>query len=406
MRVKIEKSRAVGRVVPPASKSMAHRLLIAAALAEGRTKVVDITPCEDVLATVNCLRELGVSSLIYGSIAEICGGNIKSAMPKGVLDCRESGSTLRFMLPIALLSGNEATFIGAPRLMERPMSIYEDICRERGLLFERGDGKITVRGPLLAGDYSLPGNISSQFITGLLYALSMLDGDSRIRITTKPESLSYIELTRSAMAEFGVEIIWEDERTLYIKGGQKYISPGDVFVERDYSGAAFPDAFNLLGGDVKVDGLDDGSLQGDRVYKKHYEALMTGTPTIDITDCPDLGPILFTLAAARSGGVFTGTKRLKIKESDRAAAMAEELSKFGALLSVGEDTVVVKAVPLSTPTKRLSSHNDHRIAMSLAVLSSVFGGEIEGAEAVAKSYPNFFEQIERLGIRVTKYENN
>lgn len=406
MRVKIEKSRAVGRIVPPASKSMAHRLLIAAALAEGRTKVVDITPCEDVLATVDCLRELGVSSLIYGSVAEICGGNIKSAMPKGVLDCRESGSTLRFMLPITLLSGNEATFIGAPRLMERPMSIYEDICRERGLLFERADGKITVRGPLLAGDYSLPGNISSQFITGLLYALSMLDGDSRIRITTKPESLSYIELTRSAMAEFGVEIIWEDERTLYIKGGQKYISPGEVFVERDYSGAAFPDAFNLLGGDVKVDGLDDGSLQGDRVYKKHYEALMTGTPTIDITDCPDLGPILFTLAAARSGGVFTGTKRLKIKESDRAAAMAEELSKFGALLSVGEDTVVVKAVPLSTPTKRLSSHNDHRIAMSLAVLSSVFGGEIEGAEAVAKSYPNFFEQIERLGIRVTKYENN
>ncbi len=406
MRVKIEKSRAVGRVVPPASKSMAHRLLIAAALSEGRTKVVDITPCEDVLATVDCLGELGVSSLIYGSIAEICGGNIKSAMPKGVLDCRESGSTLRFMLPIALLSGNEVTFIGAPRLMERPMSVYEDICRERGLLFERADGKITVRGPLLAGDYSLPGNISSQFITGLLFALSVLDDDSRIRITTKPESLSYIELTRSAMAEFGVEVIWEDERTLYIKGGQKYISPGDVFVERDYSGAAFPDAFNLLGGDVKVDGLDDCSLQGDRVYKKHYEALMTGAPTIDITDCPDLGPILFTLAAALSGGVFIGTKRLKIKESDRAAAMAEELSKFGALLSVGEDTVVVKAAPLSTPTERLCSHNDHRIAMSLAVLSSVLGGEIEGAEAVAKSYPNFFEQIERLGIKVTKYENN
>ena len=148
MRVKIEKSRAVGRVVPPASKSMAHRLLIAAALAEGRTKVVDITPCEDVLATVDCLRELGVSSLIYGSIAEICGGNIKSAMPKGVLDCRESGSTLRFMLPLALLSGNEATFIGAQRLMERPMSVYEDICRERGLLFERGDGKITVQDAL------------------------------------------------------------------------------------------------------------------------------------------------------------------------------------------------------------------------------------------------------------------
>ena len=406
MRVKIEKSRAVGRVVPPASKSMAHRLLIAAALAEGRTKVVDINPCEDVLATVDCLSELGVSALIYGNIAEICGGGVKSAMPKRALDCRESGSTLRFMLPLALLSGNEATFIGAPRLMERPMSVYEDICRERGLLFERSSEKITVRGPLRAGDYSLPGDISSQFITGLLFALSMLDGDSRIKITTKPESLSYIELTRSAMAEFGVEVIWEDERTLYIKGGQKYLSPGDVFVERDYSGAAFTDAFNLLGGDVKVEGLNDGSLQGDRVYKKHYEALLAGTPTIDVTDCPDLGPILFTLAAALSGGIFVGTKRLKIKESDRGAAMAEELSKFGAHISVGENTVVVEAAPLHTPKERLNSHSDHRIAMSLAVLSSVFGGEIDGAEAVAKSYPDFFEQIEKLGIKITKYENN
>ena len=329
MRVKIEKSRAAGRVVPPASKSMAHRLLIAAALSDGNSKIVDVTLCEDVLATVDCLSELGVSSLLYGNIAEIGGGSIKTARPKGVLNCRESGSTLRFMLPLALLSGNVTTFVGAPRLMERPMAVYEDICRERGLRFERGDGKITVCGPLAAGEYSLPGNISSQFITGLLFALSALDGDSRIRITTEIESLSYIELTRSAMATFGVEAAWEDERTLYIKGGQKYASPGNVFVERDYSGAAFPDAFNLIGGNVKVDGLSPTSLQGDRVYKEHYEALKAGAPTINITDCPDLGPILFTLAAALNGGRFIGTKRLKIKESDRAEAMASELAKSG-----------------------------------------------------------------------------
>ena len=404
MRVKIEKSYAAGRIVPPASKSMAHRLLIAAALSESRTKIVDVTLCEDVLATVDCLSELGVSSLLYGNIAEIEGGSIRTAMPKGVLNCRESGSTLRFMLPLALLSGNETTFIGATRLMERPMAVYEDICRERGLKFERSEGKITVCGPLEAGEYSLPGNISSQFITGLLFALSALDGDSRIRITTDIESLSYIELTRSAMATFGVEAAWEDERTLYIKGGQKYASQGNVFVERDYSGAAFPDAFNLIGGNVKVDGLSPTSLQGDRVYKEHYEALKVGAPTIDITDCPDLGPILFALAAGLYGGLFTGTKRLKIKESDRAAAMAEELSQFGAELIVEEDKVTVKKRELHTPTEILSGHNDHRIVMSLAVLASVYGGEIDGAEAVAKSYPSFFEHIKKLGIEFKTYE--
>ncbi len=405
MRVKIEKSRARGKIVPPASKSMAHRLLIGAALSEGNTKIVDITLSEDIKATLDCLSALGVNSLLYGEIAEISGG-IRKKKPKYELNCRESGSTLRFMIPLALLLGEEVTFVGAPRLMERPMGVYEDLCRERGFKFQRKDGKITVNGKLKAGEYSLPGNISSQFITGLLFALSTLDGDSRIRITTEVESRSYIELTRSAICEFGVEVIWEDERTLYIKGGQKYISPSKVFVERDFSGAAFPDAFNPLDGEVEVLGLKSDSLQGDRVYKEHFKALSSGTPTIDITDCPDLGPILFTLAAALHGAVFTGTARLKIKESDRAAVMAEELSKFGADIRVNEDSVTVNKAKLHAPTEILKGHNDHRIVMSLAVLSSLYGGEIEGAEAVSKSYPNFFEHIEKLGIKVKRYENN
>lgn len=404
MRVKIEKSRALGRIVPPASKSMAHRLLIGAALANENTKIVNITPCEDVLATIDCLSELGVSSLLYGSICEMNGCDINSARPKDVLNCRESGSTLRFMLPLALLSGNETTFIGAPRLLERPMKVYEDICRENGLKYIQTESKITVCGPLKAGEYPLPGNISSQFITGLLFALSTLSEDSRIMITTEVESRSYIELTLSAMAEYGVSVIWEDERTLYIKGGQKYSSKGTVFVEGDYSGAAFLDAFNLIGGEVAVDGLSPDSLQGDRVYKEHYKALLAGAPTIDITDCPDLGPILFTLAAAKNGAKFVGTKRLKIKESDRAAVMAEELSKFGADITVLDDEVVVAKSALHTPTVPLYGHNDHRIVMSLAVLSSLYGGEILGAEAVKKSYPNFFEHIKKLGIEFKTYE--
>ncbi len=403
MRVKIEKSIATGRVVPPASKSMAHRLLIGAALSADNTKIVDITMSEDIKATVDCLSALGVNSELIGSIAEISGG-IKYVTPKSELNCRESGSTLRFMIPIALLLDEKVTFIGAPRLMERPMGVYEDLCRERGFEFERFDGKITVKGKLKAGEYSLPGNISSQFITGLLFALSTLDGDSRIKITTEVESRSYIELTRGAMREFGVDAVWENDKTLYIKGGQKYMSPGDVFVERDYSGAAFPDAFNLVGGDVEVFGLSADSLQGDKVYKEHYKALADGAPTIDITDCPDLGPILFTLAAAKNGARFTGTKRLKIKESDRAAVMAEELSKFGATITVLDDEVIVEKTELHAPKEPLCGHNDHRIVMSLAVLLSLYGGEILGAEAVSKSYPNFFEHIEKLGIKVKEYE--
>ena len=404
MRVKIEKSKALGRVVAPSSKSMAHRLLISAALAEENTKIVNITPCEDVLATVDCLAELGVGSLLYGSIAEISGGNVRNAMPKRPLNCRESGSTLRFMLPLALLSGNETEFVGAPRLLQRPMKVYEDICLEKGLKFTQTDEKITVKGPLLAGEYSLPGNVSSQFVTGLLFALSTLSKDSRIKITTELESRSYIELTLSAMAEFGVYARWEDDYTLFIKGGQSYKTKGTVFVEGDYSGAAFPDAFNLIGGEVTVDGLNKDSLQGDRAYREHYKALAAGCPEIDITDCPDLGPILFTMAAALNGAKFVGTKRLKIKESDRAAVIAAELSKFGAHIELLENEAIVERRPLHAPAEPLCGHNDHRIVMSLAVLASLFGGEILGAEAVNKSYPEFFSHIRKLGIEFTTYE--
>ena len=404
MRVKIEKSIASGRIVPPSSKSMAHRLLICAALANENTEIFDVTPCEDVLATLECLSELGISSLFTGSAATIDGGNILSARPTKPLNCRESGSTLRFLLPIALLSGNEVEFIGAPILLERPMSVYSDLCNEKGLKYEQTKEKITVKGPLTAGEYSLPGNISSQFITGMLFALSALKEDSRIKLTSEIESRSYIELTRGAMQQFGISILWENENTLYIKGGQKYHHEGKVFVERDFSGAAFPDAFNLIGGEVYVDGLNENSLQGDRVYKEHYKAIKEGFPTIDITDCPDLGPILFTLAAANHGARFIGPKRLKIKESDRASVMAEELSKFGAVLELAENEVTVKPSKLKEPKELLYGHNDHRIVMSLAVLASLYGGEIDGCEAVNKSYPSFFDHIKKLGIAFKTYE--
>ena len=403
MRTKIYKSQAKGEIYAPTSKSMAHRLLIAAALAEGESVISGITPCDDVLATIDCLTALGVECKTSGDTVTVRGTDLRRSEPKIPLNARESGSTLRFMIPLALLSGNETVFHGAKRLLERPMEIYEELCESRRFRFARGGDTITVEGKLTGGEYSLPGNISSQFITGLLFALSATGDESRIKITTEIESKSYIELTRAAMAAFGVEVIWEDEFTLYIKGGQKY-SSRSLTVEGDYSGSAFLEAFNLFSGEVSVLGLSDSSLQGDRVYMEIYPLLKAGTPKINIEDCPDLGPILFAASAGLNGAEFVGTKRLKIKESDRAEAMAEELRKFGCNISVFENSVRIEKSDLRAPIDVLSGHNDHRIVMSLAVLASVFGGEIEGSEAVKKSYPDFFSDIEKLGIKFTHYE--
>lgn len=403
MRVKINPGVARGSIMAPPSKSMAHRLLICAAMAEGKSTVRGISDCEDVRATLDCMRALGVRAEVVGDTATVHGRNMCEAASDGMLSCRESGSTLRFLIPIALLSGNTTMFCGAASLMSRPMDVYRKICEERGLDFLADGKSITVKGPLRGGDYSVVGNISSQFISGLLFALPQLGSDSRIRIIPPIESRSYIEMTLAALTVFGVCAEWEDEHTIYIRGGQKYRA-ADVSVEGDYSGAAFPDALNLFGGEVEVKGLEENTLQGDSIYKKYFEMLKVGVPTIHIGDCPDLGPILFAVAAAKCGGVFSGTKRLKIKESDRATAMAVELEKFGTAVSVYEDKVVVYPARFHKPSQILDGHNDHRIVMSLAVLLTMTGGEIEGAEAVKKSYPAFFDDMRALGIEVTEYE--
>ena len=403
MRVKIHKSRAVGRVIAPPSKSMAHRLLIAAAMCEGESRIHGVSESEDVMATIDCLRALGVKIEYESGDVRVFGRDMKSTSPVEALHCRESGSTLRFLIPIALLCGKSVTFSGTKKLISRPEDVYEELAREQGFFFERGVEKIEVKGPISSGEYLLRANISSQFITGIIFALSALEGDSRIVLTTSIESRSYIELTRAALAEFGVEIVWENEYTLYIRGNQRF-TPGDVTVEGDWSGSAFIEAFNLFDGEVTLDGLNENSLQGDRVYREHFKTIAVGTPTINIEDCPDLAPILFTVSAMKNGAVFLGTKRLKIKESDRALAMKEELEKFGAKIEVSENSVTVAASELHTPSARLLSHNDHRVVMSLAVAASVFGGEIEGSEAVKKSYPSFFSEIESIGINLEQYD--
>ncbi len=397
MRVKIKPTRAVGEVRIPASKSMAHRLMIAAAMADGKSVIDGVTLCDDVLATADCLRAMGVTVEIDGGRVTVIGKDMRTAVANGPLCCRESGSTLRFFIPIAALSGGEVRFVGSERLLERPQTVYEDMARDGIFNLTRGDGSITVKGPFRASDVYVRSDVSSQFITGLLFVLPYLGYDARIHVTTDIESRSYIDMTLSAMREFSVDASWEDERTLLVRRGSGYRAK-DVTVEGDYSASAFIEAFGLIGGDVRAAGLSETSLQGDRIYREYFKKLDTGTPVLSLKDCPDLAPILFTLAALKHGARFTDTKRLRIKESDRAAVMAEELAKFGADVRVHENEVEVVRRDLHTPREILSGHNDHRIVMSLAVLATVYGGEIEGAEACKKSYPDFFEDLKKIGI--------
>lgn len=401
MKLRIEKGTANGQITAPPSKSMAHRLLIAAALSEGISTVHGISKCEDVLATMDCLEALRVKFEVSGNDVNVYGENIKNATPTKPLFCRESGSTLRFFIPIAMLSGNSTVFEGANGLMSRPMTVYENLFAEKGLSYNKENNKITVCGPLKGGEYCLPGNVSSQFISGLLFALPLAEENSIIRMSTPVESRSYIDLTLSALNTFGIAIEWADETSLTIKGGQSY-KPSNVTVEGDASGAAFPDALKLFGGNVIVGGLKSDSMQGDAIYPKFFAELSAGTPTISLGNCPDLAPILFAIAAAKHGGTFLDTKRLRIKESDRAKAMAIELRKFGPKVTVNENSVVIESNEFHTPSEVLWGHNDHRIVMALSVLLTLTGGEIEGAEAVSKSYPEFIDHLRHLEIEVNE----
>lgn len=397
MIVKISPSQAFGRVKAPPSKSMAHRLLICGALSK-QSVISGVAFSKDIEATLGCLKALGAKINIENDTVTIGGIDINNIPKDNKMFCNESGSTLRFLIPLCLLFGQPFTLTGSQRLMERSLSVYDEICKNQGITFSQSATSLSLCGKLSAGKYTVRGDISSQFISGLMFALPLLQQDSIIEITGKLESASYLNLTVKALADFGVQITRYDERTFYIKGNQTYKSR-KLKVEGDYSNAAFFEAFNLIGGNVAVSNLSKISAQGDRVYKKMMDEIGEGTPTLDISDCPDLAPVLIASAALKNGAVFTGTHRLKIKESDRGAAMAEELSKFGCDIKVFENKIVVPKCELYSPKLPLSSHNDHRIAMALSVVASLYGGEIYGAQAVSKSFPDYFEKLNSIGIK-------
>ena len=404
MKIQIIPHQLQGIVAAPPSKSMAHRLLICGGLAQGKKSVIrGISDSEDVTATLRCLSALGATYEKKGDVVEIVGTDIRNICPSETLPCNEGGSTLRFFIPLCLHCDQTINLSGSKKLLSRPLGIYETICREQNIFYSHTEDLFSVKGRLSAGEYKIPGNISSQFISGLLFALPLCKSDSTINIIPPIESRSYLDLTIEALAVFGIQIQWLDDKTLFIKGNQQY-TPADVCVEGDYSNTAFFDALKLFGNDISITGLSEKSKQGDKAYLTFFETLSKGTPTIHIGDCPDLGPILMAVAAAKNGAVFCGTKRLKIKESDRGAAMAEELAKFGVSVKVHDDSIVVYPMKFHAPTEILYGHNDHRIVMALSTLLTLTGGYIDGAEAVKKSLPEYFELLKSIGAEVVTHE--
>ena len=410
MTLTITPAHLAGTVTPPPSKSQAHRYLIAAALARGESVIENVALSQDIRATMACLSELGAEFSVSNSTITVRGmgaNNLspyrRMAYPR--LDCGESGSTLRFLIPIALALRGGGSFTGHGRLMERPQGPYETLLRGKGVFWEQKDGVLTVQGLLEPGEYALAGNVSSQFFTGLLYALPLLGGPSLLTPTTPLESEGYIHMTLEALGRFGVEF----PATLslppqwHMPGNQTY-RPARVQVEADWSQAGFWYAAQTLGADVAVTGMNDASLQGDAVIAQYAARLAEeGDVELDVSQCPDLVPPLAAMAALRRGRTRMGNAgRLRIKESDRLTAVAQTLNALGAKVTEGPDFLEFEGVE-TLSGGAVDSFHDHRIAMMAAIAAtrSVGAVTLTGAEAVEKSYPDFWEDYERLGGKLT-----
>lgn len=392
-----------GTVTPPPSKSMAHRLLIAAALGSGISTVRGVAMSQDVEATLRCLTALGGRwrETAPGTL-EITGIGGRRSTPGTALphlDCGESGSTLRFFLPIALAVAGGGVFTGQGRLMARPQGPYLDLFREKGIFCEQTDGTLTVRGTLEPGEYHLPGNVSSQFFTGLLFALPLLDGPSTIVPTTAVESWDYILMTLDALTGAGVTAAEPHTPGEAFRVCPSAYQPFDRTVEADWSQAAFWYAAIALGSQLELTGLNAFSVQGDMAVVPHFLRLtQPGDQEIDVSGIPDLLPPLAVMAAVRSGTTrFVNAARLRMKESDRLETTAALLTALGISAQAGPDFLTVQGGAITGGT--VDGANDHRIVMAAAIAATASSSPvtIRGAEAVKKSYPDFWEVYQSLG---------
>lgn len=420
MNVIITPTKLKGDVIIPASKSLSHRAIIAASLAEGDSIISNILLSKDILATIDAMQCCGAKIEIKGDKLYIRGSSVKRV--KNIIDANESGSTLRFMIPIALTISDDVTFIGHNNLVNRPLDPYFEIFDKQNIKYEKENTylPLKVSGKLQAGLYQIRGDISSQFITGLLYALPLLEGDSVIEITTNLESIGYVDLTLDILNKFGINIKNDNYKKFYIKGNQKYI-PYNYEVEGDFSQSAFFLVADMLGAKINLKAMNLSSLQGDKkilddikafngITLKNDNFISCSTTkltpaVIDFSQSPDLGPALTVLASLTLGtSHFINAERLRIKECDRITCMKEELNKLGANITETKTSMIINGVE-RLHSGIVDSNNDHRVAMALAMASLKCDGDIKilNAECVSKSFPHFWSVFESLGGKI-KYE--
>lgn len=416
MNIKIYPSKLSGVVEVPSSKSLSHRALISAALSNNKCRVSNLIFSKDINATIGGMSKLGYEF--------IKGDNYVDVSHNGVIgdtiDCCESGSTVRFLIPIAMAIVNKMTFTGINNLVKRPLNVYTELFDEFNIPYHKGVDELplTVLDHIKPGEYNIKGNISSQFITGLLMSLPLLNGDSVINITTNLESKGYVDLTLDVLKIYGIEIINCDYKKFIIKGNQKY-SPCDYTVEGDFSQAAFWIVYSIITGGVSLSGMNINSHQGDKEIldfitkmgvsysfdgNLNIEKTNTKGTIIDLSQAPDLGPIITVLAALSEGRTeIINAERLRIKESDRITAITTELNKLGANIVETENGMIIEGVKEFTGGVNVSGWNDHRIVMALAIASTRCNKPIviEGYEAINKSYPHFFKQFEALGGKIS-----
>lgn len=420
--VRIKPHKLKGRLNVPPSKSLCHRAVIGASLSGGVSNLENILFSDDIRATIRAMEKLGSKIERVGEAGLKIEGSFINDLDRLEINCKESGSTLRFLIPISLLSQGQVVFNGEGELRSRPLDPYYSIFDEQGIEYKTDSGKLPleIKGELRSGEFKLAGDISSQFVTGLLFALPLLEGDSKIAIVGDLESKGYVDLTIDVLEEFGIEIENKNYKQFLIKGRQAY-KARDHRVEGDFSQAAFWMVAAILGGQIESGSLNPDSLQADKAivdlilkmggdlsFQDGFfiaKESKTHGITIDASQCPDLVPILAVLAALSKGRTkIINAARLRIKESDRLKAISSELNKLGADVKEVGDSLVIDGVK-SLKGGQVDSWKDHRIAMALAIASIKCKEElvITNSHAVTKSYPHFWEDFKKLGGRLDEF---
>ncbi|HZJ86341.1 MAG TPA: 3-phosphoshikimate 1-carboxyvinyltransferase [Erysipelotrichaceae bacterium] len=417
MDVKIYPSKISGRVKVPSSKSVVHRALIASSLSSKESIISNVDFNEDIYATIAALKVLGAKITTSDNTIEVIGLNLNNKLDVVEIDANESGSTLRFIIPLASYLANKVIISGSERLMERPLNIYQDLYIDEGLIFKDG-AKKEIIGSLSGGHYQIDGSVSSQFLSGLMFLLPIIVQDSKIEVLPPFESKPYVDLTIETLKKYNINITSKGD-TYFIKGGQSYL-PYNLSAEGDYSQAAFFAVLGAINNEVVIENLNLDSVQGDRailamllslnvkieeldkavkVYKSNISS-----KTIDLANTPDLGPILCVLGLFSEAYIkLINVKRLRIKESDRLLAIKSQLEKIGAKVILEENSITIfKLDKFLDKEIVVSGENDHRIVMAMAIAATSLKAPliINGADAINKSYPNFFNDLSNLGVKV------